>query len=90
MLMPIMADTNNDVMNNSMIKPQIMNNGSTARTTSNSAASQAMRYSMATDVAWLLSGNWFLASNSNDSGNSTTFEAEIHQGHYKWHNAPYS
>ena len=29
MLMPTMADTYNDVMNNSMIMPQIMNNGST-------------------------------------------------------------
>src|SRR5215212_1197429 len=77
MLMPTMTDTNNDVMNNSMIMPQMMNNGSTASSANNSAASQAMRYSMATDVAWLLSGDWVLASNSNDSGNSTTFEAEF-------------
>jgi hypothetical protein len=41
MLMPTMADTNNDVMNNSMIMPQIMNNGSTAATDNNSAASRA-------------------------------------------------
>jgi hypothetical protein len=77
MLMPTMTDTNNDVMNNSRIMPQMMNNGSTASSANNSAASQAMRYSMATDVAWLLSGDWVLASNSNDSGNSTTFEAEF-------------
>ena len=77
MLMPTMAETNNDKMNNFMIMPQMMNNGSTAPTANNSAASLAMRYSMATDVAWLLSGDWFLASNSNDSGNSTTFEAEF-------------
>ena len=77
MLMPTMADTNNDVMDNSMFMPQIMNNGSTAATDNNSAASQAMRYSMARDVAWLLSGDWVLASNSNDSGNSTTFDAEF-------------
>jgi hypothetical protein len=77
MLMPTMADTNNDVMSNSMFMPQIMNNGSTASSANNSAASQAMRYSMARDVAWLLSGDWVLASNSNDSGNSTTFEAEF-------------
>lgn len=77
MLMPTMADTNNDVMNNSMIMPQMMNNGSTAPSANNSAASQAMRYSMARDVAWLLSGDWVLASNSNDSGNSTTFDAEF-------------
>lgn len=75
--MPTMTDTNNGVMSNSMIMPQIMNNGSTASSANNSAASQAMRYSMARDVAWLLSGDWVLASNSNDSGNSTTFEAEF-------------
>ena len=77
MLMPTMTDTNNDVMSNSMIMPQMMNNGSTAPSATNSAASQAMRYSMARDVAWLLSGDWVLASNSNDSGNSTTFDAEF-------------
>jgi hypothetical protein len=77
MLMPTMADTNNDVMNNSMIMPQIMNNGSTAATDNNSAASRAMRYSMARDVAWLLNGDWVLTSNSNDSENSMTFDAEF-------------
>jgi hypothetical protein len=77
MLMPTMVDTNNDIMDNSMFMPQIMNNGSTAATDNNSAASQAMRYSMARDVAWLLSGGWVLASNSNNSGNSMTFDAEF-------------
>ena len=78
MLMPTMADTNNDVMNNSMIMPQMMNNNSRAPAANDSAASQAMRYSMARDVAWLLSGDWVLASNSNDSSsNSTTFDVEF-------------
>ena len=36
-----------------------------------------MRYSMARDVAWLLSGDWVLASNSNDRSNSTTFDVEF-------------
>jgi hypothetical protein len=77
MLMPTMTDTNNDMMNNSMIMSQMMNNGNSAPTANNSAPSQAMRYSMARDVAWLLSGDWVLTSNSNDSGNSTTFDAEF-------------
>jgi hypothetical protein len=77
MLMPTMTDTNNDVMGNSMMMSQMMNNGNSSPTANNSAASQAMRYSMARDVAWLLSGGWVLASNSNDSGNSTTFDVEF-------------
>jgi hypothetical protein len=77
MLMPTMADTNNDVMNNSTIMPQMINNGSTAPAANDSAASQAMRYSMARDIAWLLSGDWVLASNSNDSSNTTTFDVEF-------------
>jgi hypothetical protein len=77
MLMPTMADTNNDVMNNSMVMPQMMNNSSTAPAANDSAASRAMRYSMARDVAWLLSGDWVLASNSNDSSNTTTFDVEF-------------
>ena len=79
MLMPTMADTNNDVMNNSTVMPQMMNNSSTAPAAANdSAASRAMRYSMARDIAWLLSGDWILASNSNDdSSNSTTFDVEF-------------
>jgi hypothetical protein len=77
MLMPTMADTNNDVMNNSTVMPQMINNGSTAPAANDSAASQAMRYSMARDIAWLLSGDWVLASNSNDSSNTTTFDVEF-------------
>ena len=79
MLMPTMADTNNDVMNNSTVMPQMMNNSSTAPAAANdSAASRAMRYSMARDIVWLLSGDWILASNSNDnSSNSTTFDVEF-------------
>ena len=79
MLMPTMADTNDDVMNNSTVMPQMMNNSSTAPAAANdSAASRAMRYSMARDIAWLLSGDWILASNSNDdSSNSTTFDVEF-------------
>src|SRR5918995_2615467 len=78
-LMPTMADTNNDVMNNSTVMPQMMNNSSTAPAAANdSAASRAMRYSMARDIVWLLSGDWILASNSNDnSSNSTTFDVEF-------------
>jgi hypothetical protein len=78
MLMPAMVDTNNDAMDNSMIMPQMMDNGSAVSTTANdSAASQAMRYSMARDVAWLLSGDWVLVSSSNDSSNSTILDIEF-------------
>jgi hypothetical protein len=77
MLMPTMTDTNNDVMSNSMIMPQMMTNDSTVPAANDSTASQAMRYSMARDVAWLLSGDWVLASNSNDNSNSTTFDVEF-------------
>jgi hypothetical protein len=79
MLMPITAGTNNDVMNNSAIMPQMMNNSSIVPAANDSAASQAMRYSMARDIAWLLSGDWVLASNSNESStsNSTTFDVEF-------------
>src|ERR687896_34316 len=79
MLMPTMTDTSNDDMNNFMVMPQMMNNSSTSPVTNDSAASRAMRYSMARDVAWLLSGDWVLASNSNNdnSSNSTTFDAEF-------------
>jgi hypothetical protein len=79
MLMPTMIDTSNNVMNNSMAMPQMMNNSSsTAPAANDSAASQAMQYSMARDVAWLLSGDWVLASNSdNDSSNNTTFDVEF-------------
>ncbi|MDQ3851703.1 MAG: hypothetical protein M3299_02595 [Thermoproteota archaeon] len=78
MLMPTMADTNNDAMNNSMVMPQMMNNSSTASAANDTAASRAMRYSMARDIVWLLSGDWVLASNSNESGsNTTTFDVEF-------------
>jgi hypothetical protein len=76
-LMPIMTDTSNDVMNNSTVMPQMMNNSSTAPAANDSVASRAMQYSMARDIAWLLSGDWVLASNSNDSSNSTTFDVEF-------------
>jgi hypothetical protein len=73
-----MAGMNNDVMDNSTIMPQMMSNGSTAPAANDSAALQAMRYSMARDIAWLLSGDWVLATNSNDSSsNSTTFDVEF-------------
>lgn len=75
MLMPTMADTNSVIMNNSEIMPPIMKNNSSA-ITNDPAASQAMRFSMARDIAWLLSGDWVLAANSNDT-NSTTFDAEF-------------
>jgi hypothetical protein len=78
MLMPAVVDTNNDAMDNSMIMPQMMDNGSAVPTTANdSAVSQAMRYSMARDVVWLLSGDWVLVSSSNDSSNSTILDVEF-------------
>ncbi len=78
MLMPTTADTSNDLMNNSMVMLQMMNNSSTAPSAATDpAASRAMQYSMARDVAWLLSGDWVLAYNSNDSSNSTTFDVEF-------------
>jgi hypothetical protein len=79
MLMPTMTSTSNDAMNNSMVMLQMTDNSSTAPATNDSAASRAMQYSMARDVAWLLSGDWVLASNSNNdnSSNSTTFDAEF-------------
>jgi hypothetical protein len=78
MLMPTTADTSNDLMNNSMVLPQTMNSSSAASpAATDSAASRAMQYSMARDVAWLLSGDWVLASNSNDGSNSTTFDVEF-------------
>jgi hypothetical protein len=77
MLMPTMADTNNAAMNNSATTmSRIINNSSTATVNDTSAASQAMMFSMARDIAWLLSGNWVLAADSSDS-NTTTFDAEF-------------
>ena len=78
MLMPTTADTSNNLMNNSMVLPQTMNSSRAASpAATDSAASRAMQYSMARDVAWLLSGDWVLASNSNDGSNSTTFDVEF-------------
>ena len=79
MLMPTMAGMNNDVMDNSMSMTQMMSNDSITPAANGSAASQAMRYSMARDIAWLLSGDWVLTSNSNDTSNNstTTFDVEF-------------
>jgi hypothetical protein len=56
----------------------MMNNSSTASAANDTAASRAMRYSMARDIAWLLSGDWVLASNLNESSNNTTtFDVEF-------------
>ena len=78
MLMPTTADTSNNLMNNSMVLPQTMNSSRAASpAATDSAASRAMQYSMARDVAWLLSGDWVLATNSNDGSNSTTFDVEF-------------
>ena len=74
-LMPIMADTNSAAMNNSAIMPQIINNNSIAAA-NDTAGSRAMQFSMARDIAWLLSGDWVLAADVNDS-NTTTFDAEF-------------
>lgn len=76
-LMPTTADTGNVFLNNSMVMPQMMNTSSTSPPAADSAASRAMQYSMARDIGWLLSGDWVLASNSNDSNNSTTFDVEF-------------
>jgi hypothetical protein len=77
MLMPIMTDTNNAAINSSSAMSQIIDNGSMATANDNTSAdSQAMQFSMARDVAWLLSGEWVLSTGSNDS-NATTFNAEF-------------
>jgi hypothetical protein len=80
MLMPTMADMNNDVMNNSMSMSQMTSNDNTSPAVNDSVASQAMRYAMARDVAWILSGDWILLSNptnNNDNNNTTTFDVEF-------------
>jgi hypothetical protein len=80
MLMPTIADTKNAAMNNSAIMPQIINNNSIAAA-NDTAGSRAMQFSMARDIAWLLSGDWVLTANSNHNSNSnnttTTFDAEF-------------
>lgn len=80
MLMPTMAGMNNDAMNSSMNMSQMMNNDNTPSAVNDSVASQAMRYSMARDVAWILSGDWILVSNptdNSDNNNTTTFDVEF-------------
>ena len=79
MLMPIMTNTNNAAINNSSVMSQIVDNGSSMDTTNDTAASQAMQFSMARDVAWLLSGDWVLSvgSNASNATTTTTFDAEF-------------
>jgi hypothetical protein len=77
MLTPIMTDTNNAAINNSSVMSQIIDNGSMTAANATSAASQAMQFSMARDVAWLLSGDWVLSTGYNDSNATTTFDAEF-------------
>ena len=77
MLTPIMADTNNAATNDSSLMPRIMDNGSMTTANATSAASQAMQFSMARDVAWLLSGDWVMSAGYNDSNATTTFDAEF-------------
>ena len=82
MLMPTMAGMNNDAVNSSMSMSmsQMMSDDNTPSAVNDSVASQAMRYSMARDVAWILSGDWILVSNptdSSDNNNNTTFDVEF-------------
>jgi hypothetical protein len=80
MLMPtITGMSGDDVMNNSTGMSQMMSNDNTSPVESDSVASQAMRYSMARDVAWILSGDWILVSNPTISSRNTTttFDAEF-------------
>ena len=78
--MPTITGMNDDyVMNNSSGMSQMMSNDNTSSAESDSVASQAMRYSMARDVAWILSGDWILVSNPTISSRNTTttFDAEF-------------
>jgi hypothetical protein len=79
MLMPTMAGMNDNVMSNSTSMSQMMSNDNTSPITNDSVASKAMRYSMARDVAWILSGDWILVSSPTGSDNkiTTTFDAEF-------------
>jgi hypothetical protein len=80
MLMPTITGMNDDAMNNSMVRSQMMSNDNTSATESDSVVSQAMQYAMARDVAWILSGDWILASNQIDNSSNTTattFDAEF-------------
>jgi len=81
MLMPTMAGMNDDVMNNFTGMSQMMSNDNTSPAVNDSVASQAMRYSMARDVAWILSGDWILISNptyiSGNKNDTTSFDVEF-------------
>ncbi len=83
MLTPTMTDMNDNAMNNSTSMSQMMTMSSDNASTSETdvVTSQAMRYSMARDVAWILSGDWIMVSNPIDGsrGNNatTTFDAEF-------------
>jgi len=81
MLMPTMADMSDNAMNNFTGMSQMMSNDNTSPAENDSVASQAMRYSMARDVAWILSGDWVLVSNpaygSGNKNDTTSFEVEF-------------
>jgi hypothetical protein len=80
MLMPTIAGMNHDAMNSSMNMSQMMNNDNTPSAVNDSVASQAMRYSIARDVAWILTGDWILVSiptDNSDNNNTTTFDVEF-------------
>lgn len=81
MLMPTMADMSDNAMNNFTGMSQMMSNDNTSPAVNDSVASQAMRYSMARDVAWILSGDWVLVSNpaygSGNKNDTTSFEVEF-------------
>jgi hypothetical protein len=80
MLVPTITGMNDDyVMNNSTGMSQMMSNDNTLPAENDSVASQAMRFSMARDVAWILSGDWILVSNPTDNSRNTTttFDAEF-------------
>ncbi len=82
MLVPTITGMNDDyVMNNSTDMSQMMSNDNTLPAESDSVASQAMRFSMARDVAWILSGDWILVSNPTDNSRNTTttFDAEFNK-----------
>jgi len=79
MLMPTTAGVNDNIMSNSSGMSQMMSNDNTSPTANDSIASKAMRYSMAKDVAWILSGDWILVSSptGSDGDTSTTFDSEF-------------
>ncbi len=80
MLMPVMTGMNGDAMNNSTSMTQMMmSDDNTSPAETDSVTSQAMRYSMAKDVTWILSGDWIMVFNPTDSSSNatTTFDAEF-------------